>query len=98
MRRWIAVGILLLVGTARAETGEGSLLNPPYAPTSMRESSTRRRTRSVTLSPVSPGKIRKFTTARVRAGRTLSFPLPSNMVGAIVVRSMAAVEGAHRPR
>ena len=44
---------------------------------------------AITLSGVSLGCTRKFTVATARCGRTFSLADPRNMVGAVVVRTMA---------
>src|SRR5438034_52899 len=61
--------------------------------TSTRGSPIVARTCASTMSGVSPGRIRKFTTPRADEGRTLSFTPACNMVGAVVVRSIALPSG-----
>ena len=51
------------------------------------------RTCSITESIVSPGRIRKLTTARPLTGKTFSFTPASKIVGAVVVRTIAFVAG-----
>ena len=55
----------------------------------IRESCTTRRTCSSTLPTLSPGRMRKFTSARADEGRTFSFTPACKTVGAVVVRSIA---------
>ena len=57
----------------RLDSGEGSDVMRSILPTWMRSSATTRRTCASTLSMLSPGRIRKLTTARAFDGSTFSF-------------------------
>src|SRR6476659_8462472 len=75
------------------ETGDGSSPRPTTDTLTV-ESSTTWRTRSATLATVSPGRMRRFTSARAAGASTFSLMPAWSTVGAIVVRTAAAVEGA----
>jgi hypothetical protein len=70
-------------------TGDGLLKVASSARTAIRGSSTARRTCSTTPPVLSPGRIRKLTSARAVDGSTFSFTPAWSTVGAVVVRSSA---------
>src|ERR1035437_3006493 len=75
-----------------SDTGDGSVWKPRSRITTD-VSLTIRRTRSVTLCIVSPGRIGKFITAFASIGSTFVFTPPLTIVKAVVVRSIAALAG-----
>src|ERR1017187_1178574 len=75
-----------------SDTGDGSEWKP-RSRIATAVSLTMRRTRSVTLCIVSPGRMRKFTTAFASIGSTFVFTPPLTIVKAVVVRSIAALGG-----
>ena len=70
-------------------TPDALVIVPGSGSTLIRESCTARRTCSTTPSTLSPGRIRKFTSARADDGSTFSLTPACSTVGAVVVRSIA---------
>jgi len=80
-------------GEFTSDTGDGSAPTLSSGSTTIRESAMTSRTRAVTVAMVSPGRIRKFTTAVASGGSTLSLTPAESRVGAMVVWSSAAPSG-----
>src|SRR5579864_7188540 len=84
-------------GAAVGDSAEGSVAVGPKRLMTMRRSATVERTWASTAAMLSPGRMRKLTTARAAEGRTLSLTPPWTMVMAVVVR-MVALDGGEACR